>query len=391
MATQLVPLPEIERLSPSVIRILGGNPGKFTLQGTNTYIVGTGKQRLLIDTGEGKLSWIRAIKETLSKENATITRAIITHWHHDHVGGVKDLLEISPQTKVYKHKPLDGQLDIEDGQVFETEGASLRALFSPGHTQDHMALVLEGEDAMFTGDNVLGHGTAVFEDLLTYLHSLDKMRTAFGGRAYPGHGAVVEDGPAKIVEYIQHRKLREDQVIQVLKSSKGSSTLQAKESGQEPDQWTSMEIVKIIYKDVPENLHAPAEGGILQILAKLSEEEKVVEEVKKTSSDSDSQSEHQTERQSTSAKMVEKLDTPNVAESMSDTQVADAFTKYYMQRATKEFSEDLDLIRGAGDFKDDALPILINALQQGTTIFSISEQRRIAEATKEAEGMEGGS
>lgn len=67
---------------------------------------------------------------------------------------------------------------------------------------------------------------------------------------------------------------------------------------------------------------------------------------------------------------------------MSDAQVADIFTKYYLQRATKEFSEDLDLIRGAGDFKDDALPILINALQQGTSIFSMAEQRSIAEALK---------
>lgn len=32
MATQLVPLPEVERLSASVIRILGGNPGKVGLR-----------------------------------------------------------------------------------------------------------------------------------------------------------------------------------------------------------------------------------------------------------------------------------------------------------------------------------------------------------------------
>lgn len=129
---------------------------------------------------------------------------------------------------------------------------------------------------MFTGDNVLGHGTAVFEDLLTYLQSLGKMQTAFRGRAYPGHGAVVEEGPAKIAEYIQHRKLREDQVVQVLKSAKATPS-QPKNAGEEPDEWTSMEIVKIIYKDIPEALHIPAEGGIMQILAKLKEEDRVVE------------------------------------------------------------------------------------------------------------------
>ncbi|TVY84340.1 Lactamase-like protein ptaB [Lachnellula suecica] len=275
MVTQLVPLREVERLSSNVIRIMGGNPGKFTLQGSNTYLVGTGKRRLLVDTGEGRSSWIELLKETLQRENASVSEAIITHWHHDHQGGVKHLQEFSPDTVIYKNQPSAGWKDIEDGQKFSVDGASLRAVFSPGHANDHMALVLEEEDAMFTGDNVLGHGTAVFEDLPTYLKSLEKMKSNFQGRAYPGHGAVVEDGPSKILEYIKHRQQREDQVIQVLKSPRSPGTAaQAKE----PDKWTSMEIVKIIYKDVPENLHLPANGGILQILRKLKEEEKVSED-----------------------------------------------------------------------------------------------------------------
>ncbi|KAL2072339.1 hypothetical protein VTL71DRAFT_11682 [Oculimacula yallundae] len=277
MATQLVPLQDVERLSKSVIRVLGGNPGKFTLQGTNTYIIGTGRQRLLIDTGEGKPAWIASVKDILQKENATVTKAIITHWHHDHQGGIKHLLEYSPSTSIFKNQPDDGQLDIEDGQLFQVEGASLKAVYSPGHAQDHMAFVFEEEDSMFTGDNVLGHGTAVFEDLLVYLKSLENMRSKFHGRAYPGHGPVLEDGPGKIVEYIKHRQLRENQVIQVLKSSKSSPGVEA---SSEADDWTSMEIVKVIYKDVPENLHIPANGGILQILRKLEEDEKVVEDSK---------------------------------------------------------------------------------------------------------------
>ena len=65
---------------------------------------------------------------------------------------------------------------------------------------------------------------------------------------------------------------------------------------------------------------------------------------------------------------------------MSDADVAAAFTKFYMQRSTIEFSEDLDRIRVADDFKDDALPLLVNALQQGTSLFSIEDQRRIVMA-----------
>jgi len=102
------------------------------------------------------------------------------------------------------------------------------------------------------------------------------MRNAFRGRAYPGHGPVIEDGPKRILEYVRHRQQREDQVIQVLKSSKASPGIDTNEI--EPDEWTSMEIVKIIYTDVPESLHLPANGGVMQILWKLQEEDKVVED-----------------------------------------------------------------------------------------------------------------
>ncbi|KFZ13205.1 hypothetical protein V501_03816 [Pseudogymnoascus sp. VKM F-4519 (FW-2642)] len=275
MATQLLQLPEVTRLSSRVIRILGGNPGKFTLQGTNTYIVGTGQQRVLIDTGEGRPSWIKAIQAVLLAENATIGSTLISHWHGDHVGGIKQLREAYPTVKVHKHRPDDGQINISDGEVFKVEGATLRAVYSPGHTQDHMALILEEEDAMFTADNVLGHGTAVFEDLSSYIASLKKMDTMFGGRAYPGHGDVIDNGRARISEYIQHRQQREDQVLQVLRSpnpsAKGSNSEQ--KSG-----WASMEIVKVVYKDVPEHLHVPAHGGVMQVLYKLQDEDKVVED-----------------------------------------------------------------------------------------------------------------
>ncbi|KAH5598243.1 hypothetical protein HBI45_161260 [Parastagonospora nodorum] len=270
MAEKLVPLPTVEKLSSRIIRVLGGNPGKFSLQGTNTYIVGQGSKRLLIDTGEGKPAWIASIKSVLDKENITIDRAILTHWHHDHIQGVPDLLEHSPNTKVYKNDPHDDWLDISDGQKFETEGATLRAYHCPGHTTDHMALILEEEDAMFTADNVLGQGTAVFEDLTAYLKSLSGMSQQFSGRAYPGHGPVIPDGPAKIAEYIAHRKQREKQVLDVLSQDRDGG-------------WTSMDIVKVIYKDYPENLWEPAERGVLQILDKLLKEGKVTfDEGKKT-------------------------------------------------------------------------------------------------------------
>ncbi|KAI4752956.1 Metallo-hydrolase/oxidoreductase [Aureobasidium sp. EXF-3400] len=268
MASSLVHLPEIERISSRVIRILGGNPGKFTLQGTNTYLVGQGPTRLLIDTGEGKPSWLSSLKTILSQEKASISQVILTHWHPDHVGGIPDLLSLYPKIPVYKSQAVAGQQEINHGQVFKTQGATLRAFHCPGHTTDHMALVLEEEDAMFTGDNVLGQGTAVFEDLAAYMDSLSKMQHEFSGRAYPGHGPVIEDGKAKIQEYIRHRQEREGQIVDVL----GRETEEGKNG------WQSMDLVRVIYKGYPENLHAPAERGVLQVLDKLKKEGKVHED-----------------------------------------------------------------------------------------------------------------
>ncbi|KYK56681.1 putative metallo-beta-lactamase domain protein [Drechmeria coniospora] len=257
-------LPPVERLSPACIRILGGNPGKFTLQGTNTYLVGTGSRRILIDTGEGRPAWLESLQATLEEEQATIETALISHWHGDHSGGIDQLRSIMPGAAVYKMDPKPGQLAIEDGQTFRTEGATLRALHTPGHTADHMVFVMEEEDAMFTADNVLGQGTAVFEDMVAYLASLGKMRSQFSGRAYPGHGPVVDDGPCRISEYIAHRRERERQVLEAVAAGERAVT--------------AMDVVQVLYRDVPKELHPAACGGVLQILNKLEREGRVRQE-----------------------------------------------------------------------------------------------------------------
>jgi ribonuclease/clavin/mitogillin len=270
---QLPDLPAITRLSPRVIRVLGGNPSKFTLQGTNCYLIGQGPKRLLLDTGEGKPAFASSLKQALADENATVDKILLSHWHPDHVGGVQDVHSISGCEGATVHKnqpnasqhltaadhqisytPRPGQQAIEDSQIISTHGATLRAFHSPGHTTDHMAFVLEEEDAMFTGDNVLGHGTAVFADLAAYMDSLERMQHQFGGRAYPAHGEVIEEGKAKVQEYIRHRKQREDQVVETMKGNEGM---------------TSMEMVKVIYRDYPEQYHAPAEGSVVQVLKKM--------------------------------------------------------------------------------------------------------------------------
>lgn len=72
----------------------------------------------------------------------------------------------------------------------------------------------------------------------------------------------------------------------------------------------------------------------------------------------------------------------------TDKEVSSQFSSYYLQRATKEFAEDLDKVRTADDFKTDGISLLIQALQQGTETFSPEEKRRVvtAEAPKRKSG-----
>ena len=273
MASHLPDLSPITRLTPSIVRIVAGNPSKFTLQGTNTYLVGTGARRILIDTGEGKPAWAERLRQVLEEEKASVGTVLLTHWHHDHVGGVAQVRELQPGVEIRKFVSPSGQGDaawgtIDDGEVIECEGASLKALYSPGHTDDHVGFILEGDGALFAGDNVLGHGTAVFEDLATYMASLKKMARAVDGRLYPAHGDLVENGKAKVREYIEHRQQREREVIEVLGRSRDDD-----EQG-----WGSMELVKVIYAAYPEALHLPAEGSLRHVLKNLQGEGRVKEE-----------------------------------------------------------------------------------------------------------------
>ena len=100
------------------------------------------------------------LQSVLKDEKAVVHQVLLTHWHFDHTKGVPDLLKLCPQATVYKHEPsevvverVDGQKDIKDGQVFQVEGATLKAVYTPGHAVDHMSFVLREEDAIFTGDS----------------------------------------------------------------------------------------------------------------------------------------------------------------------------------------------------------------------------------------------
>ena len=223
----LVALPAIGRLSPRVWTVLGLNPGAYTLQGTNTYLVGTGASRLLIDTGAGVAGYLPNLLSCMHSAGCSALSAIlVTHWHHDHTGGLADVLaHFSPQRiPVYKHQPwMRGAAPqsvlyepLSAASQFTVEGATLTVVPTPGHTADHVAFLLHDEHALFIGDCILGQGTTVFRNLYDYTRSLHTVAQLAPLRLYCGHGPVVDDVQDKVREYLQHRQQREAQLLAVL-------------------------------------------------------------------------------------------------------------------------------------------------------------------------------
>ncbi|XP_017878980.1 endoribonuclease LACTB2 [Ceratina calcarata] len=281
----LADLPLISRLSASVIRILGCNPGMMTLQGTNTYLVGTGTRRILIDSGEAETAnkYTKVLKQVLEDEKATVEHLVVTHWHGDHLGGVNSVQQLlkslngtgtastvwklprapDDQPSLSEAEKKTSWENLRDEQIFEVEGAKIRVQYTPGHTTDHVSLLMEDEQILFSGDCILGERTTVFEDLYTYLGSLRKILAMKPKVIYPGHGSVIEDPEPSIKFYIEHRLKRENDILAVLSEKGENSTL------------SEIDIVKNLYTDISESMWEAAAHNVNCHLVKLLKEGRV--------------------------------------------------------------------------------------------------------------------
>ena len=261
-------LPDIDVWSERVVVALGQNPGVFTGPGTNTYLIGTGPRRILLDTGEGRPAYLDVLERACVRAGVTgLQEIVLTHGHPDHMGGVTGVLERFGPLRISKlalpgnDENYDCELTpIGEGSMLRTQGATLRALHAPGHAQDHLCFMLEEEGALFSGDNVLGVGTTVIPahggDLLDYLHSLERLLAQAPRAIYPAHGPRIAEGEAKIREYIAHRRERETQILAAL------------------DQGLALipEMVRRIYAGYPESLHPAAAMSVASHLRKLERE-----------------------------------------------------------------------------------------------------------------------
>jgi glyoxylase-like metal-dependent hydrolase (beta-lactamase superfamily II) len=262
--------PGTATVSDLVGRVLGLNPGMMTGPGTNTYLVGR-RDPILIDTGAGMAGYVPLLDRYLAERGwRQPSRVILTHRHVDHLGGVTQLRERFRGLHVAKMRHRDPELpegveDLRDGQTVTGDGATLVPVYTPGHASDHLCYYLVEEQALFTGDVVLAGSTTVIPsgdgDLADYMSSLRRLQELEVRRIYPAHGPVIEDGPGRIAEYIEHRLLRERQILEAL--GDGLSTIPA--------------MVSRIYAEVAPALHRVAAMSVESHLRKLVRDGRVQE------------------------------------------------------------------------------------------------------------------
>jgi len=225
----------VEEVAPCVRRMLCDNPSPFTFKGTMSYIVGRG-QVAIVDPGPDNVRHTDALLDAVRGE--TVTHVFVTHTHRDHSPGAA---RITARTgaKTFgegPHRParplhvgeaprLDASNDVDfrpdhslaDGEVVSAAGFALEAIATPGHTANHMAFALRGQELVFSGDHVMGWSTSIVAPpdgaMSDYMASLDKLARRREGLYLPGHGDVIRDAPRFVQSYIRHRQGREASIL----------------------------------------------------------------------------------------------------------------------------------------------------------------------------------
>lgn len=254
-----------DQVSPLIRRVIANNPGSFTYTGTGVYIIGRGEVAVL-DPGPMDETHFTALKAEL--EGETITHVLVTHSHMDHSPLAHPLAKWAG-CKVYAKGPaipshsevrmeagddlsFNPDETIGDGWAASGPGWTLEAIETPGHTSNHLCYALAEENAVFSGDHVMGWSTTVISppdgNMADYLASLAKIRDRGFKTIWPTHGPpVIEDATGFIQAYIDHRKAREAAIL---------TRLEAGDTG-------IPQMVRTIYAEIDRKLHPAACHSVL--------------------------------------------------------------------------------------------------------------------------------
>ncbi len=257
-------------VGPQVRRILAPNPSPFTFTGTQTFIIGHGEVAV-IDPGPDDPAHVEALLAALGSES--VTAILVTHTHRDHSPASRTLaaatgapiIGCAPLAIADAGPRADDSFDfdyapdrvLEDGERSEGPGWTLEAVATPGHTSNHLCFALVEEGALFTGDHVMGWSTTIVSppdgDMADYMRSLDLLLTRDDRLYYPTHGPAIETPRAHVQALIQHRRMREAQILEQIKA--GERTIPA--------------MVDALYREVDPALHPAAQRSVLAHLIDL--------------------------------------------------------------------------------------------------------------------------
>jgi glyoxylase-like metal-dependent hydrolase (beta-lactamase superfamily II) len=244
--------------------VLAPNPSLMTLDGTNTWLVAEpgSPSALVIDPGPADEGHLERVRAQAAQAGQRITRILLTHGHIDHCEGAARLAELTGAPVRAADPALRlGADGFAPGDVLTEAGCELRVVATPGHTADSVSLLLPADRALFTGDTVLGRGTAVIGpdgDLGDYLGSLDRLRAIADDEQLavllPGHGPLLSDPAGTLDYYLAHRRERLAEIRSALAAGDRTPT----------------EIVHRVYTDVDPRLWPFAEWSVRSQLGYLA-------------------------------------------------------------------------------------------------------------------------
>ena len=263
---------QTEALSPLVRRRICPNGGPFTASGTCSYIVGRGRV-VVIDPGPDDADHLAALNAGVG--GRPVVAILCTHTHRDHSPGARPLsamtgapiIGCAPLTLNDDGPRADAAFDADyrpdrilaDGERVEGPDWVLEAVATPGHTSNHLCFALPQEQALFTGDHVMGWSTSVISppdgDMSDYMRSMQRLMERDDIVFYPAHGEAVENPRRLVRGMMGHRKQREGQILRFLERN-GESAI--------PD------MVAEMYKGVDARLYGAAGRSVLAHLIDLN-------------------------------------------------------------------------------------------------------------------------